>query len=87
MAPKAYGYVFSSTTGRMTSEAVGRVAGAILELNDDGNPEALRIHLEGHGTPRELILPVEEAMYLLAVLKAVQLDHDIPCPEDAHSRS
>jgi hypothetical protein len=60
---------------------VGRIYGGRVEL-DGGKPSRVRIQYEGPVSPLELSMDFPNAMFLLSLLKSIQLDSGFPFPDD-----
>lgn len=86
MQEKRYGLPILSTNP-MPALDVGQIRGARLQYDKAGKPDRLIV---SHGTPpktQELVLQFGDAMFLLAILKSMQLDHKIPFPDDPRAPS
>ena len=79
--PRPYGNILAGT-GKLDINPVDRIVGGLLEYNEAGDPASLRLHYESQGRLHGLTFPIDEAVFLLAMLKAIQLDHNIPFPDD-----
>ncbi|WP_433762643.1 hypothetical protein [Brucella anthropi] len=77
-----YGNIIVSSGAVPSIENVGYIRGARLFYNNEGNPSSLNIHHECNGVPKELCLSFRDFVFLLSILKAIQLDHNIPFPDD-----
>ena len=80
--PRVYGSVLASANRQPNIEQVGHIRGARLFYDVDGKPSEMNIHHEINGEPKELNIAYGDFMYLLSILKSVQLDHAIPFPDD-----
>lgn len=60
----------------------GHIRGALLRRDDKGQAVKVEIQLISLGKTAQIDLDVRNAMFLLSVLKAIQLDNQIPFPDD-----
>lgn len=81
MQPKIYGDCFV-TTAPTEEMAAGHIGGCLLRYGQDGRPASLEIHAGSPSQPQKVHLSFGDAMFLLGVLKAIQLDHNIQFPDD-----
>ena len=82
MKTKAYEDVIIGGSEKLPSWSVGQIRGGLLETDKRGTPKAVAVHFAGPQGPHELRIGFGDAMYLLSMLKAIQLDLDIPFPDD-----
>lgn len=71
---------------QVPSRHVDRMSGFRVGRRD-GAPAGLELHFVSEGQPQRLTIPILEAMFLLSVLKAFQLNEDLPFPEDPRDAS
>lgn len=87
MEPKAYGKYIITNGKHPPTDTVGHILGCLVEYDDHGKPEYFRLHYETNGDRREMIMSHLDSMFLLSILKAIQLDHGIPFPDDPRAPS
>ena len=73
--------------GKFSMETVvaipeGRILGGRLRRNESDEPIKVEIQLQSLGKVAMIDLKIPEAMFLLSVLKSVQLDIGYPFPDD-----
>lgn len=81
MSSKAYGDVFA-TNHAVEETDVGHISGGLLRYGPSHEPVAFEIHAGGPSQPQKVRLSFGDAMFLLSMLKSIQLDLGIPFPED-----
>jgi len=81
MKPKVYGNVFA-TNASVQEMDVGHISGGLLRYAPDGAPSGLEVHIGDPQQPQKLFLSFGDAMFLLSMLRAIQLDHEIDLPDD-----
>lgn len=83
---KAYMNVFANLSPEQVRDA-DRIAGGLLERDVRDRPWRFELHYTVGGKPQILRMPFDDAMALLSVVKAIQLDTGIPFPDDPRAPS
>ena len=62
--------------------AVGHILGVQLQRDDRDQPSQIHVQYESSDGHYQLSMPFLDGMFLLSLLKAIQLDTDTPFPDD-----
>lgn len=81
--PDVWGAVAGGDAGAVRSLLAGRILGVRLARDTEGHPAAVGVQwLDENRKPVGLTMDFRNAIALLAMLKAMQLDLDAPFPDD-----
>ena len=69
------------------SRRADHILGGLLERTIDGKPHQFRLQFEASNGPAELVMSFGDMMFLLSVVKAIQLDTATPFPDDPRAPS
>jgi len=53
---------------------IHRISGASVDRGQDGKPHRVRVQYRSRGTVHELVMPVVDALFLHAILEAIQFN-------------
>jgi hypothetical protein len=86
MAIDIYGEIVVST-GKIPTVTVDRISGGRIERDASGKPARLHLHYFAGGQPQVMVVGFLDGMFLLSVLKSIQLDTKTPFPDDPRGKS
>lgn len=66
---------------------VDRIEGGVLEWDARDRPAFVELHYLVAGKPSVMRMPFDDAMAVLSIVKAIQLDTGIPFPDDPRALS
>lgn len=79
---EVYGKFAVGPAGAVPSIHANEIMGFRVGRSPDGRPAGIDLQFRSQGQPHSVTIPILDALALLGMLKSMQLNEDLPFPED-----